>query len=82
MLAYMAVFACALSGYAGAPAWTIAAGAIALAAVSYSANATSYGRASELGLARVASLGLLRSLFNSLIAAGGAFIGGWTLNWL
>lgn len=82
MLAYFAIFACAVSGYAGAPPWTIAAAAIALAAVSYAENTDIYERGRELGLARVLNMTLLRSLLNGLIAATVAFAAGWAFKWL
>ncbi len=82
MLAYLAILVCSVSGYAGAPPWTIAAAAIALAAISYAENSETYERAGGLGLTRVVNLTLLRSLLNSLIAASLAFVGGWALKWL
>ena len=82
MLGYLAIFSCALSGYAGAPPWAIAAAAIALAAVSYSENADLYERGRELGLARIINGTLLRSLLNGLVAATVAFAGGWAFKWL
>ncbi len=82
MLAYLAILVCSLSGYAGAPPWTIIATAIALAAISYAENGESYERANHLGLAHIVNVTLLRSLLNGLLAATLAFVGGWALNGL
>jgi len=82
MLAYLAIFACTLAGYGGAPPWVIAATAIALAAISYSEHAPQYERGRALGLLDGVNAVLLRSLLNGVAAAAVAFGGGCALKWL
>jgi len=77
MLAYLAIFGSCLAGYAGAPPWIVAASAIALMALSYAEHHGLYRRGQELGLIDVLEWTLMRSAFNAVIAAGGAYVGGW-----
>jgi hypothetical protein len=82
MLAYTAIFSCALAGFAGVPPYAVAVCAIALASISYSENFDLYKRGRELGLSRAFNIALLRSLANGLLAAAAAYIGGRAFNWL
>lgn len=82
MLAYIAIFSCALAGFAGVPPFAIAVSAIALASISYGENFDLYRRGRELGLIRDLNIVLLRSLTNGLLAATAAYLGGWAFKWL
>ena len=82
MLAYIAILGAAISGFAGVPAYAIAAAAIALASISYADHEELYERGRELGLFRVVNGTLLRSIGNGLLAAGIAYGGGWALKGL
>ena len=82
MLAYIAIFSCALAGYVGLPVYAIAASSLALAALSYSEHASLYERGRELGLSGLINTVLLRSLANGLAASMVAYGGGWALKWL
>lgn len=82
VLAYIAIFSCALAGFAGAPSFAIAVCAIALASISYSENFDLYRRGRELGLSHGLNFVLLRSLANGLLAATAAYLGGWAFKWL
>jgi hypothetical protein len=77
MLAYFALFACSIAGYAGVQPYAIAVCAIALASISYAEYGALYRRGNELGHARVVDLVMLKSLANALIASSVAFGGGW-----
>jgi hypothetical protein len=80
MLAYIAIFSCALAGFAGAPTFAIAVCAVALASLSYSENFDLYRRGRELGLSL--NFALLRSFANGLLAAAAAYLGGWAFKGL
>ena len=68
MLGYLAILGAAGSGFAGVPAYAIAAAAVALASISYAEHGELYERGRELGLGRVLNVVLLRSLLNALLA--------------
>ncbi len=73
LIAYIAILGSALAGYAGLPLWAIAAGAIALASLSYAEHHRLYDRANEMGFSSLVDGVLLRSFANALVAAGGAY---------
>ena len=77
MLGFLAIFGAAVGGYAGMPPWVIAASAIALASLSYAEHYRLYRRGQELGLTDILESTMLRSVFNALVAAGGAYGVGW-----
>jgi hypothetical protein len=82
MLAYLAIFATSIAGYAGAPPYVIAAAGIALASISYAEHAPLYERGRELGLYRLLNGVLLRSFLNGLMAGGLAYGVGVGLQWI
>ncbi len=82
MLAYLAILGAALAGLAGVAPWAIAASAIALMSISYAEHHRLYQRGQELGLTDMLEWTLLRSAFHALVAAGGAYLGGWLLRLL
>jgi hypothetical protein len=71
-----------MAGYSGVPPYAIAVSAIALGSISYSENFDLYRRGRELGLSGTLNIVLLRSLFNGLLTATLAYLGGWAFNWL
>lgn len=79
MLGFLAIFGAAIGGYAGMPPWVIAASAIALASLSYAEHYRLYRRGQELGLGGLVEGTMLRSVFHAVVAAGGAYGGGWVL---
>lgn len=79
MIAYFALFGCALAGYAGLAPYAIAACAIALVSLSYAEHGGLYRRGLEIGHARVVDLVMLKSLLNALVASTAAYGGGWVL---
>lgn len=79
LLAYLAIVGTALAGLAGLPPWTIAAGAIALAAVSQSLYGDLYRRGRDDGLATLVDAVMLRSLGNAILASTAAYGLGWVL---
>ena len=76
MLGFLAVFAAAVSGFAGLGIWAAAACAIALASLSYAEHYQLYRRGQELGLTEVLRATVMRSFANALIASGGAYVAG------
>jgi hypothetical protein len=76
MLGFLAVFAAAVSGFAGLGIWAAAACAIALASLSYAEHYQLYRRGQELGLTEVLRATVMRSFANALIASGGAYAAG------
>lgn len=76
MIGFIAIFAAALSGYAGVGVWVIGATAIALAAISYAEHEGLYRRGNELGLGRLVEGVLLRSLGNAVLVSVVAYAGG------
>ena len=73
MIAYTAIFASALSGYAGVGLWAIPLTAIALASLSYAEYGGLYRRGKELGLISVVNSTLLQSACNALMATAIAY---------
>jgi hypothetical protein len=73
MIAFLAIFAAGLCGYAQAPvlAWPLA--ATALASVSWAQRYLLIRRGVEAGLDDLVLDTLIRSLFNSLVATGGCY---------
>lgn len=82
MLAYLAILGAALAGYSGIAPYAIAVSAVTLSSISYSENFDLYRRGRELGLSGTLNIVLLRSLFNGLLVAALAYLGGWAFNWL
>ncbi len=82
MLGFLAIFAASVAGYGNLGLWAIAASAIALASASYAEHHALYRRGQELGLTDVTRAAVLRSFGNGLVAAGGAYLGGWLLRLL
>ena len=76
MLGFLAIFAAALAGFAGLGIWAVAAGAIALASLSYAEHYQLYRRGQELGVTEVLRGTVVRSFANALIASGGAYAAG------
>lgn len=79
MIAYLAILSTSLAGFAGVKVWAIAAGAIALASISFARYRALYDRANEAGLSRIVDAVLLRSFANALVAASAAYGFGWAL---
>lgn len=79
VLGFISIFAVSIAGYADVGLWAIAACAIALASTSYAEHYALYRRGQELGLTHATRIAVLRSFGNGLIAAGGAYVGGWLL---
>lgn len=79
MLGFLTIFAAALAGFGNVGLWAIAASAIALASLSYAEHFHLYRRGHELGLTEVLRGTALRSFANGLMAAGGAYLGGYLL---
>ena len=77
MLAYLALIAGALAGYAGLQPWTIGASTVALCSLSYATYGHDLGRARDFGLRDVVDGVLWRSLLNALIASGAVYAAGW-----
>lgn len=77
MIAYLAIFCVALTGYAGIGPWAISAGVLALASISYAENARTYERGRELGISRIVDSVTLRSVFNATVASALAYGFGW-----
>jgi hypothetical protein len=77
MIAYTAIFASALSGYAGVGLWTVPLTAIALASLSYAEYGGLYRRGRELGLMGMTHSTMLQSVTNALLATGAAYTVGW-----
>lgn len=73
MIAYTAIFAAALSGYAGVGLWAVALTAIALASLSYAEYGGLYRRGKELGLIGMTQSTMLQSATNALLATGAAY---------
>lgn len=73
MIAYTAIFAAALSGYAGVGIWAIALTALALASLSHAEYGGLYRRGKELGLIGVTQSTMLQSATNALLATGAAY---------
>lgn len=73
MIAYTAIFASALSGYAGIGVWAVALTALALVSLSHAEYGVLYRRGKELGLTDITHSTMLQSLCNALIASGGAY---------
>lgn len=82
MIAYTAIFASALSGYAGAGLWAIPLTAIALASLSYAEYGGLYRRGKELGLIGMTQSTMLQSATNALLATGAAYTVGWVFRLL
>lgn len=76
MLGFLAVFAAAVSGFAGLGIWAAVACAIALASLSYAEHYQLYRRGQEMGLTEVLRGTVVRSFANALIASGGAYAAG------
>lgn len=79
MLGFLSIFAASVAGFADVGLWAIAACAIALASTSYAEHYTLYRRGQELGLTDTLRATVLRSFGNGLLAAGGAYAGGYLL---
>ena len=79
MLGFLTIFAAALAGFDSVGLWAIAASAIALASLSYAEHFQLYRRGQELGLTEILRSTTLRSFGNALLAAGGAYAGGYLL---
>jgi len=79
MLGFLTIFAAALAGFGGVGAWAAVACAIALASLSYAEHYQLYRRGQELGLTEILRSTTLRSFGNALLAAGGAYLGGYLL---
>ena len=79
MLGFIAIFAAALAGFGGLGIWAVGACAVALASLSYAEHYQLYRRGQELGLTGVLHNTTLRSLANAVVAAGGAYAGGYLL---
>lgn len=73
MIGFLAIFAAALSGYAGIGIWAVAASALALAALSQAQYGEIYQDARDRGHSGAAFETVLSSLMNSVLAAGGAY---------
>ncbi|MDO9383944.1 MAG: hypothetical protein Q7T86_13895 [Hyphomicrobiaceae bacterium] len=73
MIAYTAIFAAALSGYAGVGLWAVALTALALASLSHAEYGGLYRRGKELGLIGVPQSTMLQSACNALMATGTAY---------
>lgn len=73
MIAYTAIFAAALSGYAGVGIWAIALTAIALISLSHAEYGGLYRRGKEMGVTGLVQSTLLQSACNALIATAGAY---------
>lgn len=82
VLGFVSIFAATLAGFGGLGIWAIAACAVALASTSYAEHYALYRRGQELGLTDITRLTTLRSFANCLVAAGGAYVGGWLLRLL
>jgi hypothetical protein len=82
VLGFTSIFAASVAGYAELGIWAVAACAIALASASYAEHHQIYRRGQELGLSHVTRAAALRSFGNGLLAAGGAYLGGWLLRLL
>lgn len=76
MIAYFALFGCALAGYVGLAPYAVAGCAIALVSLSYAEHASLYRRGHEMGHARVIDLVMLKSVLNALVASIAAYGGG------
>lgn len=79
VLGFIIIFAASVAGFANVGLWAIAACAIALASTSYAEHHALYRRGQELGLAELTRTTALRSFANGLLAAGGAYTGGYLL---
>ena len=66
---YLTLSVVALAGYAGAPAWAIAAATIALASLSYAKHHLLYRRGADLGLSDQMDATMLSSVFNAFAAS-------------
>lgn len=77
MLAFIAIFAASVAGFAHVGIWAIAACAIALAAASYAEHQALYRRGQDLDLAGTLRSTVILSFGNSLLAAGGAYVCGY-----
>lgn len=73
MIAYTAIFAAALSGYAGVGLWAVALTAVALVSISQAEHAGLYRRGKALGLTDATNATMLQSAMNALLASGGAY---------
>lgn len=79
MVAFIAIFAAALSGYAGVGVWAVALTAIALASLSHAEYGSLYRRGRDLGLGDVVQSTVLQSFGNALVATTAAYVAGWLL---
>jgi hypothetical protein len=73
MLGYVIILASALSGLAGAPAWTVLVAAIALNSISYARHMPLFRRAAALDMQGSIDQTLVASLFNGFVAAAAAY---------
>lgn len=82
MLGFLAIFIVAFCGLVAAPLWSIPAGAVALASVSYARHHGLFSRAANLGLQEMIDETLLQSLLNGLMASAMAYGCGAALRYL
>jgi hypothetical protein len=73
MIGFTAIFAAALSGYAGLGLWTIALTALALFSLSQAEYGHLYRRGRALGLGEITQSTMLQSACNALLATCGAY---------
>jgi hypothetical protein len=73
VLGLLPLLAVALCGLAMAPFWSVPAGAIALATISYARHHMLFRRAADLGLQEGIDQTLVRSLANGLVASVAAY---------
>jgi hypothetical protein len=76
MLTYLTILAASLCGYTAMPTWTVVAATVALVSLTMSEHYGLYKRGTEVGLFRQVDETFLRSAFNALCAAGGAYLCG------
>lgn len=79
MIGFTAIFAAAVSGYAGLGLWTIALTALALVSLSQAEYGSLYRRGRALGLTDFTQATLLQSICNALLATTGAYAVGLVL---
>ena len=72
-IGFLAIFGAALSGFAGAGLWVVAASAIALVALSQAEFGFLYQRARDVGRSELANFTLAYSILNALIATSAAY---------
>jgi hypothetical protein len=82
MVAYTAIFAAAMSGYASLGLWAVPLTALALVMLSHAEYAGLYRRGKELGLIGMTQSTMLQSALNALAATGAAYAVGWVFRLL